>query len=83
MLEYSQCHILTFNLLNWKYTEFIFFFRDKHQDIRDGYDRLHRLSAKGPKSKEFIEPKVQGLWKLATESNFSPSELESLRVSLV
>lgn len=60
-----------------------FSFRDKHQDIRDGYDRLHRLAAKGPKSKEFIEPKVQGLWKMATESSFSPSELESLRVSCV
>ncbi|PNF21763.1 hypothetical protein B7P43_G09876 [Cryptotermes secundus] len=57
--------------------------RDKHRDIRDGYDRLHRLAAKGPKSKEFIEPKVQGLWQLAVESDFSPSELESLRVELM
>jgi len=57
--------------------------RDKHQDIRDGYDRLHRLAAKGPNSKEFIEPKVQGLWKLAMESDFGPSELESLRVELM
>jgi len=60
---------------------FFFFLRDKHQDIRDGYDRLHRMAAKGPNSKEFIEPKVQGLWKLAMESDFSPGELESLRVS--
>lgn len=57
--------------------------REKHRDIKDGYDRLHRLAAKGPNSKEFIEPKVQGLWKIATESNFSPDELESLRVELL
>ena len=58
-----------------------FLFRDKHREIRDGYDRLHRISAKGPNSKEFIEPKVQGLWKIAVESDFTADELESLRVS--
>uniref|UniRef100_A0A1B6HYS9 Alpha-2-macroglobulin RAP C-terminal domain-containing protein n=1 Tax=Homalodisca liturata TaxID=320908 RepID=A0A1B6HYS9_9HEMI len=56
--------------------------RDKHREIRDGYDRLHRLSVKGPKSNEFVEPKVQGLWKLATETNFTSDELESLKVEL-
>lgn len=55
-------------------------FRDKHKDIRDGYDRLHRIAAKGPKSQEFVEPKVQGLWRLATTTNFTSDELESLRV---
>lgn len=76
--------VLFFNFIPYivKLIELLFF-RDKHQDIRDGYDRLHRLAAKGPNSKEFIEPKVQGLWKLAVESNFSPTELESLRVSHV
>lgn len=58
------------------------FQREKHRDIRDGYDRLHRLSAKGPKNNEFVEPKVQGLWKLATETNFTTDELESLKVGL-
>lgn len=57
--------------------------REKHRDIRDGYDRIHRLAAKGPNSKEFVEPKVQGLWKIATESDFNPDELESLRVELL
>ncbi|KAG8331263.1 low density lipoprotein receptor- protein associated protein 1 [Homalodisca vitripennis] len=57
-------------------------YRDKHREIRDGYDRLHRLSVKGPKSNEFVEPKVQGLWKLATETNFTSDELESLKVEL-
>lgn len=41
------------------------------------------LASKGPNSKEFVEPKVQGLWKIALESNFSTAELESLRVELL
>lgn len=57
--------------------------RDRHREIRDGFDRLHRLAAKGPKSEEFVEPKVQGLWKLALETNFSADELESLKVELL
>lgn len=56
--------------------------REKHRDIRDGYDRLHRLASMGPNSKEFVEPKVQGLWRIAIETKFSPDELESLRVEL-
>lgn len=60
----------------------IFFYRDKHRDIRDGYDRLQRMAAKGPSSNEFAEPKVQGLWRLAVDGDFSPEELESLRVSM-
>lgn len=57
--------------------------RDKHNEIKDGFDRLHQIAAKGPASKEFLEPKVQGLWKIALESNFTPSELESLRTELL
>lgn len=57
--------------------------RDRHRDIRDGFDRLHRIAAKGPKSEEFVEPKVQGLWKLALETDFTPDELESLKVELL
>lgn len=56
--------------------------RAHHEKIRDGYDRLHRLAAQGPDNKEFVEPKVQGLWKIATASNFTTHELESLRVGL-
>lgn len=59
---------------NWK--------RNKGREIKDGYDRLERLSAQGPNSKEFVEPKVQGLWRLAHNSNFSRSELESIRVNI-
>ncbi|XP_066993825.1 alpha-2-macroglobulin receptor-associated protein [Anabrus simplex] len=57
--------------------------REKHREIRDGYDRLHRIAAKGPNSKEFVEPKVEGLWKIAVNANFTPDELESLRVELL
>ncbi|KAF5289500.1 hypothetical protein FQA39_LY15055 [Lamprigera yunnana] len=57
--------------------------REKHKDLRDGFDRLHRLSSRGPNSKEFVEPKVEGLWKIALDTDFSPEELESLRIELL
>lgn len=57
--------------------------REKHRDLRDGYDRLNRLAARGPNSKEFVEPRVQGLWRIAIETKFTPDELESLRVELL
>lgn len=56
--------------------------REKHRGLRDGYDRLQRLSARGPNNKEFIEPKVQGLWRLAAAANFTVDELASLKVEL-
>ncbi|KAJ8719172.1 hypothetical protein PYW07_016728 [Mythimna separata] len=56
--------------------------RDKHNDLRDGYDRLQRVIAKAPNNKEFIEPKVQGLWKIAVSANFTTEELASLKVEL-
>nr|XP_021189070.2 alpha-2-macroglobulin receptor-associated protein isoform X1 [Helicoverpa armigera] len=56
--------------------------RDKHNDLRDGYDRLQRVIAKAPNNKEFIEPKVQGLWKIAVAANFTTEELASLKVEL-
>ncbi|CAB3378291.1 Hypothetical predicted protein [Cloeon dipterum] len=54
-----------------------------HQEIRDGYDRLNRMAAQGPENKEFVEPKVQELWRIASKSNFTTHELESLRVELL
>ncbi|KAJ8724279.1 hypothetical protein PYW08_015753 [Mythimna loreyi] len=56
--------------------------REKHRDLRDGYDRLQRVIAKAPNNKEFIEPKVQGLWKIAVSANFTTEELASLKVEL-
>lgn len=49
-------------------------------EVRDGFDRLNTIAAKGPNSREFIEPQVQNLWRIAVESNFSNDELESLKV---
>lgn len=55
-------------------------FRTHHRDLKDSYDRLNRIASKGPKSQDFVEPKVQGLWKIALASNFSADELASLKV---
>lgn len=57
--------------------------RDKHRDLRDGYDRLERKASQGPKSEDFVEPKVQGLWRVALASNFTADELASLKVELL
>ncbi|XP_046436585.1 alpha-2-macroglobulin receptor-associated protein isoform X2 [Neodiprion pinetum] len=56
--------------------------RDKHVKLKDGYDHLERLTAQGPNHKEFIEPKVQGLWRIAQEAKFNPDELMSLKEEL-
>ncbi|XP_055526179.1 alpha-2-macroglobulin receptor-associated protein [Wyeomyia smithii] len=57
--------------------------REKHRDIRDNFDRLERIASKGPNSQDFIEPKVQGLWRVALHSNFTANELASLKVELL
>uniref|UniRef100_A0A2M4BRJ8 Putative alpha 2-macroglobulin receptor-associated protein n=1 Tax=Anopheles marajoara TaxID=58244 RepID=A0A2M4BRJ8_9DIPT len=57
--------------------------RDKHREIRDNFDRLERIAAQGPKSQDFVEPKVQGLWRVALASEFSADELASLKVELL
>lgn len=57
--------------------------RDKHRDLKDGYDRLERVAAQGPKSEDFVEPKIQGLWRVALASNFTADELSSLKVELL
>lgn len=40
------------------------------------------MTLSGPKSRDFEEPKVQGLWKIALKGDFSSEELESLRTEL-
>ncbi|XP_053696392.1 alpha-2-macroglobulin receptor-associated protein [Sabethes cyaneus] len=57
--------------------------REKHREIRDNFDRLERVASKGPNSQDFIEPKVQGLWRVALDSNFTANELASLKVELL
>lgn len=56
--------------------------RDHHHKIKDSYERLDRLTARGPNSRDFIEPKVQGLWRVALNSNFTPDELSSIKSEL-
>lgn len=56
--------------------------RSTHRQLKHGYDRLERMTLLGPKSRDFEEPKVQGLWKIALKGDFSPEELESLRTEL-
>lgn len=56
--------------------------RERHQDIKSGYDNLDRLTAGGPNHQEFVEPKVQGLWRIAKKSQFNKDELESLKEEL-
>ncbi|XP_014239368.1 alpha-2-macroglobulin receptor-associated protein [Cimex lectularius] len=56
--------------------------REKHKELREDYDRIYRMAMGGPKSQEFTEPRIQGLWRMALTSNFKPDELESLRSEL-
>lgn len=56
--------------------------RNTHRELKNGYDRLERMTLLGPKSRDFEEPKVQGLWKIALKGDFSSEELESLRTEL-
>ncbi|XP_055848923.1 alpha-2-macroglobulin receptor-associated protein isoform X2 [Episyrphus balteatus] len=56
--------------------------RERHRGIKDHYDRLERMVSKGPHSQDFIEPKVQGLWRVALSSNFSETELASIKSEL-
>lgn len=56
--------------------------REKHREIRDNADRLERMTARGSNSSDFVEPKVQGLWRMAQAGNFSAEELASVKVEL-
>lgn len=67
---------------NKDYTNNINLLRDHHRGIRDNFERLERLAAKGPNSQDFIEPKVQGLWRIALANNFTEDELSSIKAEL-
>lgn len=56
--------------------------REKRLELRNGYDRLDKLAGKGPNHKQFVEPKVQGLWRIVLEADFSPEERASLKEEL-
>jgi len=84
LLRYVYCNILyVFIFESLIFISFIHFYLDfseKHFELRNKFDRLDRLTAKGPNHKEFVEPNVQTLWRFAREANFSPDELTSLKV---
>nr|CAG4640183.1 EOG090X09CU [Daphnia pulex] len=61
---------------------FVSLSRSTHRELKYGYDRLERMTLLGPKSRDFEEPKVQGLWKIALNGDFTSEELESLRTEL-
>lgn len=65
-----------------KYENNINMVREHHHGIKDHYDRLERLVSSGPHSQDFIEPKVQGLWRVAQSSNFTDKELSSIKSEL-
>lgn len=65
-----------------KYESDINAVREHHRGIKDHYDRLERMISSGPHSQDFIEPKVQGLWRVALASNFSAKELSSIKSEL-
>jgi len=54
----------------------------KAKEMKNNYDRLHRLATNQGEENQFGEPKVAGLWKLAMMAKFEPEELESLREEL-
>lgn len=56
--------------------------RDTHRELKNGYDRLERMTLTGPKSRDFEEARVQSLWKIALKGDFTPDEIESLRTEL-
>ncbi|KAG8037709.1 hypothetical protein G9C98_005920 [Cotesia typhae] len=56
--------------------------REKHHQIKSGYDQLDKKTAEGPDHQEFVEPKVQGLWRIAKAAQFTKNELESLKEEL-
>lgn len=56
--------------------------REKHRELRDNADRLERITARGSHSSDFVEPKVQGLWRLAQAGNFTTDELASIKIEL-
>lgn len=56
--------------------------REKHRDLKETYNNLKQRMAETRQRRQFIEPKVQNLWKTAQESNFSETELAALKEEL-
>jgi len=56
--------------------------KKRYKNVKEGYDRLHRLATNQGENEGFSEPKVAGLWKIALEADFEDEELESIRQEL-
>ena len=52
------------------------------KDIKKNYERLHRIATNTHPMREFEEPKVNGLWRIAQEADFNEEELQSIRKEL-
>ncbi|KAG8453442.1 hypothetical protein GDO86_000172 [Hymenochirus boettgeri] len=66
-------------VLHGKHTDL----KERLRSINQGYDRLRKLSHEGyVTEREFNEPRVNDLWDMAKEANFSDSELESIKEEL-
>lgn len=81
--KYNRIEILEEKEPNKDHLDKVNMIREHHTQIKEGFDHLDKLAASGPASKEFVEPKVQGLWRVALESNFTAPELQSLKAELL
>ncbi|GFX52383.1 alpha-2-macroglobulin receptor-associated protein [Trichonephila clavipes] len=53
--------------------------KEKHSELKAGYDYLHGRILPDIRSIEFEEPQVMSLWEMAKNASFSTPELESLK----
>lgn len=56
--------------------------KEKHADLKAGYDYLNGKIIPNMKNMEFDEPQVNSLWESAKNASFTPEELDSLRKEL-
>lgn len=81
--KYNRIEIMEEKEPNKDHLDKVNMIREHHSKIKEGFDHLEKLAGSGPASKEFVEPKVQGLWRIALESNFTAAELQSLKAELL
>lgn len=56
--------------------------REKHRELKETYNNLKERVVEARTRRQFVEPKVQRLWTVAQESNFSDQELAALKEEL-
>ncbi|GFU39763.1 alpha-2-macroglobulin receptor-associated protein [Nephila pilipes] len=57
--------------------------KEKHSELKAGYDYLHSRLLPDISSIDFEEPLVMSLWEMAKNTSFSTNELESLKKELL